>query len=79
MRKKSIDQLKHKDQTYFRTAENARGPIEVIFRQVDFKPLVFGSFAEMSSNVKDFVDTAVEYAVSHLGISVAATYDPGSG
>jgi hypothetical protein len=35
--------------------------------------LVFGSFAEMSSNVKDFVEMAVEYEVEHLGMSMAAS------
>jgi hypothetical protein len=33
---------------------------------------MFGSFAEMKSNVKDFMDTAVEYAVDHLRVSMAA-------
>ena len=73
MRKTYIDQLKHKDQTNFRTAQNARGSIEAIFLQLDLKPLVFGSFTEMSSNVKNFVDTVVEYAVDHLRISMATT------
>ena len=41
--------------------------MEVILRELDFKPLVFGTFAEMSSNVKDFVEMAVEYGVEHLG------------
>ena len=73
VRKKYIDQLKHKDQIHFGTTENARGPIEVIFRQLDFNPLVFRSSTEISSNVEDFTDTAQEYAVDHLGVSMAAT------
>ncbi len=40
---------------------------------MDFKPLVFGTFAEMSSNVKEVVDMAVEYGVEHLGRTMAAT------
>ena len=34
---------------------------------------MFGTFVEMSSNVKAFVETTVEYGVEHLGVSMAAT------
>ena len=44
----------------------ARGPLENIFWRVDFKPLVFGPFGEMSSNVKEVVNMAVKYGVEHL-------------
>ena len=44
----------------------------MLSRKLDFKPLVFGTFAEMSSSVKDFVDTAGKYAIDHLGASMAA-------
>jgi hypothetical protein len=48
--------------------------LEIIFRQLDIKPLVFGSFAEMSSNTNDFVEMALEYGVEHLGtIMIAST------
>ena len=48
--------------------------MEVIFRQLDIKPLVlFGSFTEINSNVRDFVEMAVEYGVEHLGTSMAAS------
>ena len=40
---------------------------------MDFKPLVFGTFGEMSTNVKEVVNMAVEYGVEHLGRSMAAT------
>jgi hypothetical protein len=39
----------------------------------DFKPLVFGTFAEASTNVGEFVELAVEYRVEHLGRTMAAT------
>jgi hypothetical protein len=48
---------------HFNTREGRRGPLEGIFQQLDFKPLVFGTFTEMSSDVKDFVETPVEYGV----------------
>ncbi len=44
-----------------------------MFRKMDFKPLVFGTFGEMSANVKKVVDMAVEYGVEHLGRTMAAT------
>ena len=47
--------------------------MESLFRRFDFKLLVFGTFGEMSSNVKDVVDMAVEYVVEHLGRTIAAT------
>jgi len=51
----------------------ARGSLEVIFGQLDFKPFVFGTFAEMSSNVKDFVGMAIEYGVEHLDTCMPAS------
>jgi len=47
--------------------------LESLFRRLDFKPLVFGTFREMSSNVKEVVDMAVDYGVEHLGRTMAAT------
>ena len=47
--------------------------MESLFRRLDFKPLVFGTFREISSNVKEVVDMAVGYGVEHLGRTLAAT------
>jgi hypothetical protein len=65
--------MKEKDRDHFGTAETARGPLETLFMRLDFKPLVFGTFGEMSSNVKEVVYMAVEYGVEHLGRTMAAT------
>ena len=62
-----------KDTEHFATAEGTVGPLEAIFMQLGSKPLVFGTFAEISSNVKDFIETKVEYGVEHLGRTMAAT------
>jgi hypothetical protein len=35
--------------------------------------MVFGTFEDMSSNVKDLVDLAVDYGAEHLGKSIAAS------
>ena len=56
-----------KDLIHFGTAEGAIGQLEVIFKQLDFKPLVFGTFAESSINVRNVIETAVEYGVEHMG------------
>jgi hypothetical protein len=37
-----------------------------------FKPLAFGSFGEMSSNVRELIEMAMKYGVEHLGNNVAA-------
>jgi hypothetical protein len=58
---------------HFGTAEGSIGPLEAIFRQLDFKPLVFGTFAEINTNVREFIETAVEYGVEHMGRTIAAT------
>jgi len=68
-----IKQLHLKDMTHFGTAEGVRGPLETIFKQLDSKPLTFGTFAEMSSNVKDFVEMTVEYGAEYLGTNMAAS------
>ena len=34
---------------------------------------MFGTFAESSSNVREFIETAVEYGVEHMGRTIAAT------
>ena len=57
---------------HFGTAEGTVGPLEAIFRHLDFKPLVFGTFAEISNNVRDFIETSVVYGVEHLGRTMAA-------
>jgi hypothetical protein len=35
--------------------------------------LVFGTFAECITNVKEFIETAVEYGVEHFGRTIVAT------
>ena len=65
--------LHKKDREHFATANGAVVPLEAIFRQLDFKPLVFGTFAETSINVRKFIETAVEYGVEQLGRTIAAT------
>ena len=42
--------------THFGTAEGAIGPLEAIFRKLVFEPLVFGTFAESITNVREFID-----------------------
>ena len=64
--------IKRKDKLNFRTEEGARGPLETIFRQIVFKPLVFGTFGETSSNVRELVEIALEYGAEHLGRNMAA-------
>ncbi len=54
--------------------EGGRGPLESLFRQMDFKPLVFGTFGECSKSVKEVLDIAVEYGVENLGRSMAAAH-----
>ena len=68
-----IANLKEKDKEHFGTADGSRGPLESLFRRMDFKPLVFGTFGECSTNVKDVIGMAVEYGVEHLGRTMAAT------
>jgi hypothetical protein len=65
--------MKEKNRPYFGTAETARGPLESLFKRLDFKPLVFGTFGEMSTNVKEVVNMVVEYGAEHLGRSMSAT------
>ena len=65
--------LKRKNKVYFGTLEEAKGLLVSLFRQLNFKPLVFGTlFGEMSSNDVTLVETTVEYEVEHLGRNMAA-------
>ena len=68
-----LGNLHKKDQTHFATTEGSVGPLEAIFRTLDFKPMVFGTFAEASTNVGEFVELAVEYGMEHMGRTMAAT------
>ena len=45
VRQTYITNLHKKDQEHFGTEEEARVPLESLFRQLDFKPFVFGTFA----------------------------------
>jgi hypothetical protein len=40
---------------------------------MNFKSLVFGSFGEMSTDVKEIVELAVDYGAEHIGQIMAAT------
>ena len=51
--------LKRKDSVHFGKSEQSKGPLETNFRHTVFKPVVFGSFGEMSSNVVALVETTV--------------------
>jgi len=68
-----LGNLHQKDQTHFATVEGSVGPLEAIFKTLDFKLLVFGTFAEASTNVGEFVELAVEYGVEHMDKIMAAT------
>ena len=58
--------LHKKVRTHFGTAEGAIRPLKAIFRQLDFKPMMLGTFAESNNNVREFIETAVEYGMEHL-------------
>ena len=73
LRQDYIKELHKKDKKHFNTPDGQRGPLETIFRQSNFKGLVFGTFGEMSSNVLDLVALAVDYGTEHLGRSIAAS------
>ena len=47
--------------------------MEAIFKTLDFKPLVCGTFSEASTNVGEFVELAVEYGIKHMGRTMPAT------
>ncbi len=60
-------ELHKKDKKHFNTQDGQRGPLESIFRQTNFKGLVFGTFGEMSSNVLDLVAlVAVDYGTAEM-------------
>ncbi len=59
--------LRRNDHAHFRTTEGSRGLLETIFKEILFKPLVFGSFGEMSSNVREMIEITVKYGAEHLG------------
>ena len=40
---------------------------------MDFKPLVFGLFGEMSKSVEEYIELAVDYGAEHLGMIMEAT------
>ncbi len=66
-----ITQLHKKNQQFFGTQDI--GPLDMVFKPIDFKPLVFGSFGEMSSNGKEYIKLAVDYEAEHPGRAMDAT------
>lgn len=72
LRREYIKRLRKKDKEYFITPPGHRGPLETIFRQLEFKGLVFGTFGEMSSAVRELLELAVDYGTEHLGRAIAA-------
>ena len=61
VRKTYMVNMHKKDVAHFGTAEGAIGPLEAIFGQLDFKPLVLGIFVESSTNLKEFIEAVLEY------------------
>jgi hypothetical protein len=59
--------MKRKDNVDFGNDPEDMGPLEAIIRQLEFKPMFFGTFGEMSSNVKNFVNLVVDYGAEQLG------------
>ncbi len=55
------------------TAEANSGPPVSLFRQMDFKPRVFGTFGESGTSEIEVIEMAVEYGVEHLGRTITAT------
>jgi hypothetical protein len=49
-----VTQRKRKDHVHFGTNPINKGPLESVFGQLNFKPMVFGMFGVTTSNVKDF-------------------------
>jgi len=45
----------------------------MVFKQMDFKSLVFGSVGKMSSNVRECIKLVVDYGAEHLGRTMVAT------
>jgi hypothetical protein len=76
VRAQNITQLKRKNNVNFRTNPTRRGPLKNLFRQMNFKPMVFGTFGEISSNLHDFVNIVVDYGAENLGTSMTATVPP---
>ena len=62
-----ISHLRRKDHAHFGTTKGERGPLEAISRKLEFKPLVFGTFGEMSDGVKEVLEIAVDYGTDYLG------------
>jgi hypothetical protein len=69
VRKQYITQMKRKGGVHFGIGADDKGPLETLFRQLDFKPMGFFTFGKMSYNVKDFIDLAVDYGAEHLGLT----------
>ena len=65
--------LKRKGHARFGTREESKRPTESIFQLMVFKPLVFGTFGDMSSSARGLIEMVVEYGVEQLGMNMAAT------
>ena len=64
--------LHTQDKKYFDTGETDTGPLETILRQGDFHGLAFGTYGEISSNVRKLVSMATEYGHKHLAKTIMA-------
>ena len=67
------DKMRQKDREHFGIQEGAKGPLESIFSRSDFQGLAFGTYGEISSNVRKMISIAVEYGYKHLGASMLAS------
>ena len=63
VKKTYLVNLHKKDREHFGTAEGTLGPLEAIFGQLDFKPLVFGTFAEIHGALAEFGTRRVRFQI----------------
>ena len=71
VRGQNTTQLRRKIHQLFSTMD--MGPLENVFRQMEFKPIVFGSFGEMSTNVREYIELVVDDGADHLDRTMAPT------
>ncbi len=52
--------LRRKDHAHFGTSKGVKGPLETIFKKLDFKPLVFETFKEISEGGKEVLEIELD-------------------
>jgi hypothetical protein len=68
LRSTYLSHLRRNNRAHFGTPKKEKGPLESIFKKLDLKPIIFGTYGEMSNGVNEVLEIDVDYCYGCVSI-----------